>query len=231
MNKQSTIFIVGHDDIIENTLYNYFVENNYEKVYSSSKLGMNPTIQPSVYDFFSEQKPEYIFLSSTMSGGIKANQEFGGDFIYHNLESQNNVIYAANKFGARKLMYLASSCIYPKECAQPMKTKSLLTGPLEETSEPYAVAKIAGIKLCQSYRKQYGFNAIVAIPPTVYGLSSDLDQATAHVFGALLSKFMDAVKEGKEEVNVWGTGKARREFLFQEDFLEACLFLMENYDK
>ena len=228
MDKNATILIVGHNDIIEKSLTDHFAANHFTRVFSSSAIALNTAIQPAVYDFFAEHKPEYIFLTSTRSGGIEANQKQPAEFIYHNLESQNNVVYASRKFGVKKLLFLASSCVYPKECPQPMKEEYLLTGALEKTSEAYAVAKIAGIKLCQAYRRQYGLNAIVAIPATIYGLGSDTDPATAHVLGALLGKFIDAVKNTSPEVVIWGTGAPRREFLFVDDFVAACLFLMER---
>lgn len=230
MNKDAKILIVGHNDIIENSLFSYFQAQGYTRVFSSSRMGLNPTIQPSVYEFFQKERPEYVFLGSTRSGGIEANQKNAGEFIYHNLESQNNIIYSAWKFGTKKLLYFSSSCVYPKVCAQPMKEENILTGELEKTSEPYAVAKIAGIKLCQAFRQQYGFNAIAAIPATVYGPESDRDAATAHVMGALMGKFACAIKEKKSEVMVWGTGNPHREFIYQDDFVTASVFLMDHYN-
>jgi len=150
--------------------------------------------------------------------------------MYHNLESQNNILYASWKFGAKKLLYFAGSCVYPRDCPQPMAPEAILTGPLEATSEPYSLAKIAGLKLCQAFKKQYGLNAIVMIPATIYGAGSDVDIETAHVMGALIGKFAQAIKESRDEVVVWGTGQARREFLYADDFVDACLFLMKNYD-
>ncbi len=230
LQKTSKIFIVGHNDIIEKSLLGYFRSHGFENVFSSSEMALNTTIQPSVYQFFSEQRPEYVFLTSTRSGGIDANQKYAAEFIYHNLESQNNILYAAHKFGVKKLLYVASSCVYPKECAQPIKEDYLLTGPLEVTSEAYSIAKIAGIKLCQSFRRQYGFNAIVMIPATIYGPLGDEDPAKAHVIGALMAKFQKAVQDKQSKVEVWGTGKPKREFLYTEDFVNACLFLMEHYE-
>lgn len=230
MNKDAPILVVGHNDIIEKSLTDHFAANHFTCVSSSSAIALNTAIQPAVYDFFAEHKPEYVFLTSTRSGGIEANQKQAAEFIYHNLESQNNVVYAARKFGVRKLLYLASSCVYPKECPQPMKEEYLLTGALEKTSEPYAVAKIAGIKLCQAYRRQYGLNAIAAIPATIYGPGGDTNPATAHVLGALLGKFIAAAKSNSPEVVIWGTGGPRREFLYADDFVAACLFLMERYE-
>ena len=230
MDKNAKILIIGHNDIIEKSLTDHFAANHFTRVFSSSAIALNTAIQPAVYDFFAGHKPEYVFLTSTRSGGIEANQKQPAEFIYHNLESQNNVVYAARKFGVKKLLFLASSCVYPKGCPQPMKEEYLLTGALEKTSEAYAVAKIAGIKLCQAYRRQYGLNAIAAIPATIYGPGSDTDPATAHVLGALLGKFIDAVKNDSPEVVIWGTGAPRREFLFADDFVAACLFLMERYE-
>lgn len=230
MHSDSKILIVGHNDIIEKSLRNYFDGNHFSRAFSASEIALNTTIQASVYDFFAQHRPEYVFLSSTRSGGIEANQKQAAEFIYHNLESQNNIVYASWKFGVKKLLFLASSCVYPRECPQPMREEHLLTGALEKTSEAYAVAKIAGIKLCQAYRRQYGFNAIVAVPATVYGPGSDIDIETAHVLGALLGKFVDAVQNSRSEVVVWGTGRPGREFLYADDFVAACLFLMERYE-
>ena len=230
MNKDSKILIVGHDDITENTLQSFYNGNGYRNVFSTSRIGLDPTIQISVYEFFQKHKPEYVFLASTRSGGIEANRNSGAEFMYHNLESQNNILYSSWKFRVKKLLYFAGSCVYPKECSQPMKPDAILTGALEETSEPYSLAKVAGLKLCQAFKKQYGLNAIVMVPATIYGSGSDVDIETAHVMGALIGKFAQAVKENKSEVIVWGTGQARREFLYADDFVDACHFLMKNYD-
>ena len=231
MNKGSKILIVGHNDIIESSLRLYFNGHNYTHVFSSSSIGLNSTIQASVYEYFQKHRPEYVFLASTRSGGIEANRKNPAEFIYHNLESQNNIFYSSWKFGVKKLLYFAGSCVYPKECFQPMNENALLTGPLEETSEPYSIAKIAGIKSCQAFKKQYGLNAIVMVPATVYGSGCDINIETSHVIGALIGKFADAVKRNQKDVTVWGTGQPRREFLYVDEFVEACLFLMENYDE
>lgn len=231
MNKESKILIVGHNGIIENSLFTHLQDNGFTHVCSSSKAQLNVLDQEEVREFFKAQKPDYVFLGSTRSGGIEANQKYQGEFIYSNLMSQNNIIHAAWEHGVTKLLYLSSSCVYPKESPQPIKEEYLLTGPLEPTSESYALAKIAGIKMCQAYRKQYGFKAIVMIPATVYGPGSDVDMTTAHVLGALMGKFHEAVKKGEEQVVVLGTGRPRREFLFVEDFIAAALFLMDTYDE
>ncbi len=230
MNKHSKILVVGHNEGIENSLVQYFRANKYSDVFSSSALKLELLNQKKVLSFFDNKKIDYVFLGSIRSGGIAANQRFAAEFIYENLESQNNVIHAAYKSGVKKLLYFMSSCAYPKECPQPIKEEYLLTASLEETSEPYSVAKIAGVKFCQTYKKQYGFEAIVAAPATIYGPGSDMDLETAHVMGALIGKFYRAVQEGQSQVVVWGNGEAQREFLFMEDFVKACIFLMDHYN-
>ncbi len=229
--KDSRILIVGHDDIIENSLFDYFRSKKSSCVFSSSKIALDTTSQNAVNQFFQKEKIQYVFLASTRSGGIVANQEHPAEFIYHNLESQNNIIHGAYRFGVKKLLFFAGSCVYPKETKQPLKEEYLLTGPLEETSEAYSVAKIAGIKLCEYYKKQYGFNALTVIPATIYGPGSNVNVATAHVIGALIGKFSDAKFSSKKEVVVWGTGLPRREFIFIDDFISAAIFLMEKDNK
>jgi GDP-L-fucose synthase len=230
MKKNAKIFIVGHNDVIERSLSRYLTANGYNQVISSSSIGLNPTIQASVYEYFVRHKPEYVFLGSVRSGGIEANQKFPADFIYENLEAQNNVLYAAQKFGVKKLLYLASSCIYPKECPQPMPESYFFAGKMEPTSLPYSTAKSAGVVLCQSFRAQYRLNTIVMVPPTVYGPGADTDLQTAHVLGALIAKFTQAVFKKQKKVSLWGTGQPRREFLYADDFAEACVFLMDKYN-
>ncbi|HOW35774.1 MAG TPA: GDP-L-fucose synthase [Candidatus Omnitrophota bacterium] len=230
MNHNSAILVVGHDDIIDNSLFNYFKAHNFKKVYSSFRAGLDVLNQGAVRSFLKSKRIDYVFLSSTRSGGIAANQKYAAEFIYSNLESQNNIIHASYQSNVKKLMYFAGSCAYPKETPQPIKEKYLLTGPLESTSEPYSVAKIAGIKLCQAYKRQYGFNTVVAVPSTIYGPGSDVDITTAHVIGALIGKFHEAKSRNKNEVVVWGSGKPRREFLYADDFVDACLFLMNTYE-
>ncbi len=230
MRRDSKIFIVGHNDSIENSLRGYFQAHGYSQVVSSTFDVIDVLNESSVDDFFKEFKPEYIFLGSLRSGGIVANQKSPAEFIYENIHSQNLVIDTARYSRVKKLLYFSSSCIYPKAARQPIKETSLLTGRLEPTSESYALAKIAGTKMCQAYKAQYGFNAIAAIPATLYGPGSDTDIETAHVLGALIAKFHKAKIEGAREVTVWGSGKPRREFLYVDDFVSACLFLMEHYD-
>ncbi|MFT5387833.1 MAG: GDP-L-fucose synthase [Candidatus Omnitrophota bacterium] len=230
MNKDSKILIVGHGGAIENGLSSYFKRNNYTNVFSTSTLGLDTTIQSSVYAFFQDKRPEYVFLASTRSGGIQANIENPADFIYHNLESQNNIFYASWKFGVTKVLYYGGSCVYPKESQQPMSEDALLTGAVEKTSEPYSVAKIAGVITAQAFRRQYGLKTVVMIPATIYGPECDVDLKTAHVMGALIGKFAKAVKDNDESVDIWGTGNPRREFIYIDDFVDASLFLMNNYD-
>ena len=230
MRHDSKIFIVGHNDSIENSLKSHFQSQGVRHVISNTQDRINVLSSLSVENFFKKFKPEYVFLGSIRSGGIAANQKYPEEFIYENAQAQNLVIEAACRYKAKKLLYFSSSCVYPKQAKQPIKETSLLTGPLESTSEAYAIAKIAGTKMCQAYRAQYGFKAIVAVPATLYGPGSDTDIENAHVLGALAAKFHKAKSEGKSEVVVWGSGKPRREFLYVDDFVSACLFLMEKYD-
>jgi len=230
MHQDSRIFIVGHNDSVENSLRGHFQAQGFRRVMSSTYDIVDTANASIVNDFFKEFKPEYIFLGSVLSGGIAANQKSPAEFIYENIQSQNVVIHASRYFHVKKLLYFASSCVYPKEAKQPIKESSLLTGTLEETSEAYAIAKIAGIKMCQAYKAQYGFNAIAAVPATLYGSGSDTDIETAHVLGALIAKFYKAKKEGASEVIVWGSGRPRREFLYVDDFVSASIFLMEKYN-
>ena len=231
MEHSSKILVVGHGDVLERSLVEGLRSRGFTKVFSSSERPLDVLNQQQVGLFFQKEKPEYVFLGSVRSGGIQANQEHAGEFLYCNVMSQTNVIESARREGTKKLLYIGSSCVYPKDAAQPIKEEFLLTGPLEESSGPYAMAKLAGIKQCQAYHQQYGFNAIVMIPATVYGPGSDTDPQKAHVLGALLQKLTHAVKNQDSEVVVWGSGQPRREFLYSDDFVEACLFLMERYDR
>lgn len=230
MRNDSKILIVGHNDSIENSLKKYFQVKGFSRVVSNSQEYINVLDQTKLENFFKKFKPEYVFLGSLRSGGIAANQKFPAEFIYENAQSQNLVIDAAYRHQVKKLLYFSSSCTYPKEAKQPIKEGSLLTGPLETTSEAYAIAKIAGTKMCQAYKAQYNFNAIAAVPATLYGPGSDTDIENAHVLGALIAKFHKAKTEDAPEVIVWGSGKPKREFLYVDDFVSACLFLMEEYD-
>ncbi len=230
MHRNSRIFIVGHNDSIENSLRGYFQAQGFTHVISNTKDRVDLLNQSKVDVFLKKFKPEYVFLGSLRSGGIAANQKFPAEFIYENIQSQNLVIEAARRWGVKKLLYFSSSCVYPKEAKQPIKEASLLTGRLEPTSESYALAKIAGTKMCQATKAQYGFNAIVAVPATLYGPGSDTNISSAHVLGALIAKFHKAKCEGDSQVIVWGSGRSRREFLYVDDFVSASLFLMERYN-
>jgi len=230
MRRDSRILIVGHNDSIENSLKKYFQAEGFDQVLSNTQDRINVLDQSKVESLFKKFKPTHIFLGSLRSGGIAANQKFPAEFIYENTQSQNLIMDASRRWGVRKLLYFSSSCVYPKLAKQPIKESSLLTGPLEETSASYAVAKIAGTQICQAYKTQYGFNAIAAVPATLYGPGSDTNMETAHVLGALIAKFHKAVKENAKEVIVWGSGRPRREFLYVDDFVSACLFLMEKYE-
>jgi len=237
MHRNSKIFIVGHNDSIENSLRKYFQAQGFTHVEGNSPLDKQGTVpfninvldQTKLENFFKKFKPEYVFLGSLRSGGIAANQKFPAEFIYENAQSQSLVIDAAHRHQVKKLLYFSSSCAYPKEAKQPIKESSFLTGPLEATSEAYAIAKITGTKMCQAYKAQYNFNAIAAVPATLYGPGSDTDIENAHVLGALIAKFHKAKTEGASKVIVWGSGKPKREFLYVDDFVSACLFLMEKY--
>ncbi len=199
-------------------------------IYRRSKE-LDLTDQQQVQTFFENEKPEYVFLAAAKVGGIVANNTYRADFIYQNLMIQNNVIHAAYKNGVKKLMFLGSSCIYPKNAPQPLKEEYLLTGLLEPTNEPYAIAKIAGIKMCEAYRDQYGCNFISVMPTNLYGPNDNYDLSNSHVLPALLRKFITAQRNGESSVTIWGTGAPRREFLHADDLASACLYLMENYNE
>lgn len=196
-------------------------------VRTSSELDLRQ--QAAVESFFAAEKPDYVFLGAAKVGGIVANNTYRGEFIYENLMIQNNVVHAAWKNGVKKLLFLGSSCIYPKMCPQPIKEEYLLSGYLEYTNEPYAIAKIAGLKLCESYRKQYGVDMISAMPTNLYGPNDNYDLNNSHVLPALIRKFHEAKVYGKPEVEIWGTGSPKREFLHVDDLASACVYLMENY--
>jgi GDP-L-fucose synthase len=210
--------------------YLIIFQSNNSLTSSSSRLALNATIQPSVYEFFQDYRPEYIFLGSTLSGGITANMERPADFIYQNIQSASNIFYAAHKFAAKKVLFFASSCVYPKECAQPMSENLIMSGPVEPTSQPYSLAKLSGINMAQSFKKQYGLSSVVMIPATPFGPGFDSDVKTTHVIGALIHKFVTAAAKNSESVSVWGSGKPRREFLFIDDLVDASLYLMDQYD-
>ena len=229
MHRNSRILIIGHQDSLENSLWNYFLSKKFSYVYTNSRNHLDVLSQGKVEKFFKKVKPEYVFLGSLRSGGIVANQKHPAEFIYENLQAQNNIIHSSYQFKVKQLVYFGASCVYPKDARQPIKENSLFMGPMESTSEPYSTAKLAGIKLCQTYAQQYGLNALIIVPATLYGPGSDTNIETAHVMGALMAKFQQAMVNNQKEVTVWGTGKPRREFLYSDDFVQGVLFLMKHY--
>jgi len=229
MKPTDTIFVAGHRGLVGAALCRALANHGYTKVLTVSRAELDLTSQAKVYDFFQATKPAYVFVAAAKVGGINANNSYPADFIRDNLQIQTNVIDAAYRAGAKKFMFLGSSCIYPKLAPQPIREEHLLTGALEPTNEWYAVAKIAGIKMCQAYRRQYGFDAISVMPTNLYGPGDNFDLERCHVVPALIRKFHDACTAGADAVEVWGSGRPKREFLFIDDLAAACLFLMHTY--
>lgn len=230
MNKHDKIYVAGHRGMVGSAIVRALHREGYDNVLTASRDIVELTNQASVDTFFATEKPDYVFLSAAKVGGIHANDTYPADFIRDNLQIQTNVIDAAYRNNTQKLLFLGSSCIYPKFAEQPIQESSLLTGSLEPTNEWYAIAKIAGIKMCQAYRKQYGFNAISLMPTNLYGMGDNYHLENSHVIPALIKKFHDAKISNAESVQVWGTGQARREFLEVDDMADASLFLMLNYN-
>ena len=230
MDKQSKIYIAGHTGLVGSAIVRKLKHDGYSNLLTITSSELDLTSQISVNDFFQSEKPECIFLAAAKVGGIHANNTYPADFIYNNIQMQSNIIHAAWENKVKKLLFLGSSCIYPKFAPQPMKEEHLLTGELEPTNEWYAIAKIAGIKMCQAYRKQYGFNAISLMPTNLYGPGDNFDLENSHVLPALIRKFHEAKLENKDSVVIWGSGTPKREFLHVDDLAEACVFLMNNYD-
>jgi GDP-L-fucose synthase len=230
MNQISRVFVAGHNGLVGSAIVRHLRKAGYGNLLFRSRAELDLTDRDRVRSFFREQRPDYVFLAAAKVGGILANATYPADFIRDNLAIQLNVIDAAYQNGVKKLEFLGSSCIYPKFASQPMKETDLLTGQLEPTNEWYAVAKIAGIKLCQAYRQQYGFCAISLMPTNLYGPGDNFDLKNSHVLPALLRKFHQAMLEEAPEVVVWGTGTPRREFLHVDDLAWAAVFLMQNYD-
>lgn len=230
MNRESKIYIAGHRGLVGSAILRKLQAEGYTNLITRTRAELDLTDQAAVRVFFAEEQPEYVFLAAAKVGGILANQSYPAEFIRDNLLIQNNVIDTAYHYGVKKLLFLGSSCIYPKLAPQPMKEEYLLTGPLEPTNEWYAVAKIAGIKMCQAYRRQYGFSAISLMPTNLYGPGDNFDLQTSHVLAALLRKFHEAKVANTPLVVVWGTGTPRREFLHVDDLADATLFLMHQYD-
>jgi GDP-L-fucose synthase len=229
MTPDSSIFVAGHRGLVGSAIVRRLQLAGYSNLVLRSRVDLDLCSQRAVDAFFAQVRPEYVFLAAAKVGGILANDTHPAEFLRDNLAIQTNVIDAAYRHGTRKLLFLGSSCIYPKHAPQPMPEECLLTGPLEPTNEWYAIAKIAGLKMCQAYRRQYGFDAISAMPTNLYGPGDNFDLRSSHVLPALIRKFHDAKASGGIEVEVWGTGKPRREFLHVDDLADACLFLMQIY--
>lgn len=231
MDKNALIYIAGHRGMVGSAIVRKLRMAGYNNLLLRTSSELDLRNQEAVNQFFDSEKPEYVFLAAAKVGGILANNKYRAEFLYDNLIIEANVIHAAHQSGVSKLMFLGSSCIYPKFADQPLKEEYLLTGSLESTNEPYAIAKIAGIKLCEAYRDQYGSNFISVMPTNLYGPNDNYDLKNSHVLPALIRKFHEAKEQGLSEVEIWGTGTPRREFLHSDDLAEACLFLMENYNQ
>ena len=230
MQKNSKIYIAGHRGLVGSAIVKNLQKKGYANLIYKTHQELDLINQQAVADFFQIEKPEYVILAAAKVGGIIANNTYRADFIYENLAIQNNVIHQSYLHGVKKLLFLGSTCIYPKNSPQPMKEEYLLTSELEYTNEPYAIAKIAGIKMCESYNLQYGTNFISAMPTNLYGENDNFDLETSHVLPALLRKMHEAKVNSIPKVEIWGSGKPRREFLYSEDMADACVFLLENRD-
>ena len=230
MEKDSKIYVAGHRGMVGSAIVRNLQAKGFSNIITRTSAELDLRNQQSVNAFFEAEKPDYVFLAAAKVGGIVANNVYRGQFIYENLMIQSNVIHAAYSNGIKKLLFLGSSCIYPKMCEQPIKESYLLNGFLEQTNEPYAIAKIAGLKMAESYKRQYGCNFISAMPTNLYGPNDNYDLNNSHVLPALIRKFYEAKINNNPVVEIWGTGTPKREFLHVDDLAEACFFLMENYD-
>ncbi|MDI3546997.1 MAG: GDP-L-fucose synthase [Halanaerobiales bacterium] len=230
MNKDDKIYVAGHRGLVGSAIMRKLKKEGYSNLLFRTSSELDLRRQAEVEDFFAKEKPDYVFLAAAKVGGIKANDRYSAEFIYDNIMIQSNVIEAAYRNNVKKLLFLGSSCIYPKYAKQPMKEEYLLDGKLEPTNEAYAIAKIAGLKMCQHYNKQYGTNFISVMPTNLYGPNDNFNLETSHVFPALIRKFHEAKVNNKDEVVIWGTGKPRREFLHVDDLADAVVYLMNNYD-
>ena len=229
-SQNSKIYIAGHNGMVGSAICRKLNSLGYHNLILKSSKDLDLRNQKQTQDFFKKEQPEFVFLAAAKVGGILANSTFKADFIYDNLMIQNNVIKSAHNYGVEKLLFLGSSCIYPKDSLQPIKEQYLLSGYLEATNEPYAIAKIAGLKMCEYFREQHGCNFISAMPTNLYGPNDNFDPKTSHVFAALIKKFHDAKINNQNKVELWGSGSPKREFLHVEDLANALIFLMENYD-
>jgi len=231
LEKHSEIYIAGHRGMVGSAIFRKLTKEGYTNIVTKTSKQLDLRDQQAVRDFFDTEKPQYVFLAAAKVGGIVANNTYRADFLYENLAIQNNVIHQSYKNGVKKLMFLGSSCIYPKLAPQPLKEEYLLTGLLEETNEPYAIAKIAGIKMCDAYRAQYGCNFISVMPTNLYGYNDNYHPQNSHVLPALIRRFHEAKVNGTPEVTIWGSGTPMREFLFADDLADACFYLMENHNE
>ena len=231
MNKQDKIYIAGHRGMVGSAIQRKLESEGFTNLVYKTSAELDLRNQEDVHDFFEKEKPEFVFLAAAKVGGIMANDTFRADFLYENLMIESNIIHAAWKTNVKKLMFLGSSCIYPKMAPQPLKEEYLLTGLLEHTNEPYAIAKIAGIKLCDAFRAQYGCNFISVMPTNLYGPNDNYDLKNSHVLPALIRKFHEAKINNEPFVTIWGSGEPKREFLHADDLAEACVFLMKHYDE
>lgn len=230
MDKNDKIFVAGHNGMVGSAIVRRLKERRFDNLVLRSHSELDLTDRAAVDDFFKTQKPDVVILAAARVGGIQANIDFPAQFLYENLAIQNNVISRSHLYNVKKFCFLGSSCIYPRNCPQPMKEEYLLTGPLEPTNEGYALAKIAGLKMVEFYRRQYAFSGISVMPCNLYGTGDSFDPMHSHVLSALVKKFVDAAIDGAESVTVWGTGTAKREFMHVDDAAEAVLFLMDHYD-
>jgi GDP-L-fucose synthase len=231
MEKVASIYIAGHRGMVGSAIHRKLTKEGYKNIITSTSAELDLRNQQQTADFFATQKPEYVFLAAAKVGGIIANNTYRAEFLYDNLQIQNNIIHSSYLNGVKKLMFLGSSCIYPKLAPQPLKEEYLLTGLLEQTNEPYAIAKIAGIKMCDAYRAQYGCNFISVMPTNLYGYNDNYHPQNSHVLPALIRRFHEAKTNGLSSVTIWGSGTPKREFLFADDLAEACFYLMQNYNE
>jgi GDP-L-fucose synthase len=231
MEKNSRIYIAGHKGMVGSAIHRKLIKEGYNNIITRTSTELDLRNQQAVADFFIQEKPEFVFLAAAKVGGIIANNTYRADFIYENLQVQNNVIHSSYINKVTKLLFLGSSCIYPRLATQPLKEEYLLTGLLEHTNEPYAIAKIAGIKMCDAYRDQYNCNFISVMPTNLYGYNDNYHPQNSHVLPGLIRRFHEAKQQNTASVTIWGTGTPRREFLFADDMADACYYLMQNYDE
>ncbi len=231
MNLEDKVYVAGHKGLVGSAILRTLQKKGYHNIVYKTSSQLDLRNQAAVESFFKEEKPQYVFLAAAKVGGIVANNTYRADFLYDNLLIVSNIVHAAYANNVSKLLFLGSSCIYPKMAPQPIKEECLLTGSLEQTNEPYAIAKIAGIKLCESFHDQYGANYISVMPTNLYGINDNYHPQNSHVLPALIRRFYEAKQLGLHEVAIWGTGSPKREFLFADDLAQACLFLMDNYNE